>query len=167
VLIFASVPVNAALSACQARRALHPARKLAHSGKRRELLHVLTGLVVSVGQHLVDVIEQRQRLADGRAFDALGHERRRGDGDGTARAFETHVLDLVAIELEVQRHLVATERVHAFDHAVGVLELAEIAGAAVMVEDDLAVELHQLVHAKISSALRRPTIRRSTSSRLL
>src|SRR5690606_1976814 len=143
-----------------------PCGVLAHSGERGELVERLWGSAAA-GQHLVNLLEQAYRLLDARALDPLGHQRGRRHRDRAAAALELDVRDASVAELHVEGHPVAAERVDALDDPVRILDLAEIPRRAVVVENYLAVQLLQLVHAKISSARSRPTSSRSTSSRLL
>src|SRR5690606_11251094 len=115
----------------------------------------------------MNLVEQAERLFDARALDSLPHQRGGRDRDRTAAALESDVADSAVLELHVQGHLVAAERVDALDNAIRMIEPAEIPRRAVVVEDDLAVQLLQLVHEKISSARSRPAASRSTSSRSL
>ncbi len=136
-------------------RALHARRVLAHAAERRELVEVLGRLmVVRTGQEVVHLIEQSQRVGTVGAFHALGHQRRRRDGDRTAAAFEADVLDVPVADLHVQRELVAAQWVDGRDHARGVAELAEIARVAVVIEDHLPVQLLRRHPRKISTARR-------------
>ena len=49
--------------------------------------------------------------------------------------------DVVALDGHVQLHLIAAERVVAFAAEAGVLQGAPVTGIAIVVEDDLSVEL--------------------------
>src|SRR5690606_26129561 len=85
------------------------------------------------------------------------------DGDRAARALEADVRDFAVVEAHVQREPITAKRIHGVDDAVRARQLAEVTRLAVVVEDDLAVELVELAHAKISWARFKPAIRRSTS----
>ena len=119
------------------------------------------------GQKLVDLVEELERRGDGRALHALGHQRRRSDGDRAARALKADVFDLSVAELDVQRHLVAAERIHACDDASR-RRLARRSCADCGCDRgslrDTALEAHP---RKISTALLSPAISRSTSSSIV
>src|SRR5690606_13681436 len=130
--------------------------------ERHELVELLARLGLA-RQHVVHALEELEAVLYGRAFDALRHQRRRRDRDRAARALEADVGDLAVVETHIQREPIAAKRVYGVDDAVRARQLAEIARLAVVVEDDLAVELVELAHAKISWARFKPAIRRSTS----
>src|SRR5712692_10188591 len=104
----------------------------------------------------------------------LGEHRRRRLRDRAAATLELHVVDRVAVvaERNVDRHLVAAERVLPLRVRVRVLDRAVSARVLVVVEDDLAVQLvefaHRLETSYAKSCFARFTLstRRSTSSRI-
>ncbi len=87
-------------------------------------------------------------LVDGLALDCGGHHRRRGLADGTTLPADLEVgHDALVVDVQVEHDLVAAQRVEAFDAmGGGNLQLAAVAGAAVVVEDDLAVEVFEVGH---------------------
>src|SRR5690606_7052637 len=99
----------------------------------------------------------------------LGHDRRRCLRDGAALAQEAHVLDpAVVAHLEPDVHLVAAEGIEPLGLAGGAGHLAEVAGRAVVVEDDGLVELAHRGHQANTSRTRpSPRTSASTSARLL
>src|SRR6185503_3137080 len=105
-------------------------------------------------------------LGHGLALQLIRDDRRGRLRDRAALTMEAQVRDPVAIELDVDPHLVAAQRVAVLELRVTLLQLPEVAGSLVVVEDELAVELvHQA--PKIRLAFSRAAIRRSTSSVVL
>ena len=94
----------------------------------------------------MEPLEQRLRLLPRLALDRRGHQRSRGPGDRAARALERDVADHVAIQLEPDRQLVAAERVVPFGPAVGVVHDPVVPGRAVVLQDDVLVELGEARH---------------------
>ena len=91
-------------------------------------------------------LEQRLRLGGRLALQALRHQRCRGLRDRAALALEAEVVDDVAVQPQVERQVVAADRVEALGLAVGVLQLAVVARPPVVVQDDLLVQVGQLGH---------------------
>mmetsp|Transcript_15032 Transcript_15032/g.35474 ORF Transcript_15032/g.35474 Transcript_15032/m.35474 type:complete len:690 (-) Transcript_15032:2922-4991(-) len=86
----------------------------------------------------------RQRLVQGLALDPLGHQRAGGDRRAAAIGLELGVLDLAGrrVDLDLQLHHIAAGR--RADHAgadvlITVVELADVAGVLVVVNDLVAV----------------------------
>ena len=87
-------------------------------------------------------VEQRPASLDRPALERLGHQRRRGLGDGAAGAFEGDVADRAVVELHVDLQPVAAQRVvalGAWRRSIG----AEVPRPPVVVEDHFLVELGQ------------------------
>jgi hypothetical protein len=165
---------SAALRVCQDRVAhltrigysRTPARTASLS--RSDLVRLVVIVAAIGGDQLVEALEERLGLGLGLALDHLGHQRGRGHRDGAAAALEGGVLDDAVLQREVDGDLVAAERVVAARLAVRVLGRAEVPRLAVMVEDDLLVEVAQLGHQpKISFTLARPSASASISSNRL
>jgi len=93
-----------------------------------------------VGEQIVDAAEQAQRLRPRHALDGLGHQRSGGGGYRAALTFEPNILDPVARELEPQREPIAADRIESLDAGIGRRQRAKIAGPAIVVEDDVAVQ---------------------------
>jgi hypothetical protein len=101
----------------------------------------------------------------GPALDHLHEHRGRRLADRAAAAAELDVLDLVSVEADEDRDLVAAERVEALGLRVGVLDHPVPARVLVVVEDDLAIEAFELVaHENTLRAFSIPTTSRSISS---
>src|SRR5690606_12760457 len=99
--------------------------------------------------HGLEGPRQRPHLVDGAALHRGGHHRRRGLADRAALAPDPDVLHPVVLDVEVEDDLVAAERVEALDpHGRRRRELATVPRVAVVVEDDLAVEVFEAGHAK-------------------
>src|SRR5919199_3856161 len=117
---------------------------------------------------LVEELVLRERGDLGRAppLHHLHQHRGRRLADRAPAAGELDLFDRVAVGLEadVDRDLVAAERVLAVGARVGVVDHPVSARVLVVVEDDLAVELVELAHAKSLRASCTPSASRSTSS---
>src|SRR5690606_34335193 len=113
-------------------------------------------------------VEDALCLLRGPSLHGLGHERSGSNGYGAAVAVETDVAHALAVELEVQREAIAAQRVVSFQPQVGILEHAEVPRAAVVIDDDLLVEVLDVHHrANTLRAFSMPAMSRSTSSRVL
>src|SRR6266852_4397718 len=150
-------------------RAFDPAREFTHAGEDRELAELRGVRAGSAGrQHVMEALEELLGLVEGLPLKARGHHRSRGPGDGAARTLEADITDHAVLNVQVDSDLIAAERVVARGRPVGPLELLEIAGLPVMVEDDLLVELAQLGHQrKISRTSWSPATSAPNSSRVL
>src|SRR5687768_4092755 len=150
------------------RRALDAHRELANPGEDGELAEVVRGRRRLGGEQLVDAGEELARLHERLAAQALGHERRRGRRDGAPRPLEGGLPHELALHRQVDRELVATQRVHAGGAVRRLLQSPEVPRALVMVEDDLLVEVAQLRHqTKTFLTFCNAETRRSISSRVL
>ena len=137
-------------------RAFHSCGELAHAGKRRELAKILGRWGVGCGgERLVYPPVERLDRSFVHPFNCFGHEGRRCGGDRTAAPFETDVLDTVAIELQRDGELVAAQRVVAVGGGVTRVEATEIAGALVVIEDHIAIEVFEVHQLNTSWACRR------------
>src|SRR4029453_2861689 len=116
---------------------------------------------------VMEALEELLGLVKGLPLKARGHHRSRGPGNGASRTLEADITDYSVFDIQVDPDLIAAERVVARGRPVGPLELLEIAGLPVMVEDDLLVELAQLGHQrKIPRTSWSPATRASSSSRV-
>lgn len=112
------------------------------AGESSEVADVFGGL--AGGDDVVEIVVEFLGFGGGFAFELGGHERGAGLGNGTAGAVEGQVGDAVAVELEIDAAFVAAGRVVAVGDAVGGGQFAAVAGAAVVVEDDLLVEFGEI-----------------------
>src|SRR5690606_345548 len=113
-------------------------------------------------------VEDGPCLRGGAPLHGLGHERGGGDGDGAAVAVEADVAHALAVQLEVQRQAIPAQRVEPLEPQVGALENAEVPGAAVVIDDDLLVEVLGVHHrANTLRAFSMPAMSRSTSACVL
>src|SRR5438105_10136051 len=113
------------------------------------------------------VLVERRHLGGGAALHHLRQHRGRGLRDGAAATGELHLVDRLAVvaERDVDGDLVAAERVLPLRLRIGVLEDAVPARVLVVVEDDLAIHLLELVHANTLRTVCRPSTSWSISSR--
>ncbi len=159
------------------RRTIHAGRIAAHAGEGFQLAeagpvarrgHILQR---GAGHQLVELLEEAPRLADCLALDGFGHHRCRCRRDGAPGALEGDVLHDVVADRDVDRYAVPAQRVIPFGLAVRRLGPPEVARLAVVIEDQLLIELVQVGHhvpvPKISTHWRTPATRASMSSRVL
>src|SRR3954466_3814049 len=90
-------------------RALHPHRKLTHTGEHRQLSQILGRLIGWRRHYVMKTLEQFAGFADGVALDGIGHERRGRLRNGTAATLERDVGDHVAVDLHVQVQPITAE----------------------------------------------------------
>src|SRR5205814_2249433 len=150
------------------RRALHARRELPDAREHGELAQFLGVDLAprSLADHGVDALEERLRFRLGLVLQRGSHQGRGGLGNGATGALEADVLDHVTRELQVERDLIAAERIDTLGAPVGPLRLVEVTGLPAVVDDDLLVEVPQLrAHPKTSRTLCRPATSASTSSR--
>src|SRR5260370_14909952 len=78
--------------------------------------------------------------------------------DRAAAARELHLVDRLAVlgERDVDRHLVAAERILPLGYRVRILQLAVTARVLVVIEDYLSVHLVELIHANTLRTVCRP-----------
>src|SRR5208282_2238618 len=89
------------------------------------------------------------------ALQHLGHQRGRGGGDGAAAPLEAHILDHIAVQLEIDGNAVAAKRVMALGRMGRMGKRMEIARMAPVIEDDILVKLariHRRPHPNIFCA---------------
>lgn len=78
-------------------------------------------------------------------IDRFGQQRGGGFGNRAAGTEETDVLHPVPIHFQKERNIIAAQRVVALRGPVGFVELAEIAGALAMVQNDLLIQVGKVV----------------------
>jgi hypothetical protein len=115
----------------------------------------------------VEALEKGFNLLNRPALDRLGHHRGGGNRDRAALAQELGVLHPAVLNLEVDVHLVAAERVVSVGFGIALLGHSEVARLAVMVQDQLLVQFAQLAHPKISFTLAIAAAKASTSLSVL
>src|SRR5205814_2858886 len=115
------------------------------------------------------VLAHRRDALRGLTLRHLHQHGRRCLADRAAAARELDVVDHVGSRLErdVDRDLVAAERVLALGLGVRALDHTVPARVLVVVEDDLSVEVVELAHANTLRTRWSPSTRRSISSRIV
>src|SRR5437899_354968 len=116
---------------------------------------VLGGGVVAL-HHGAHPPGERERLRHRLLLEQVCHHRRGGLTDGAAPAHEAHVPDHGVLDQELELDLVAAQRVVERHGVGGVLERPLVAGAPVVVEDQLLIERAELGlrRGRIQTALR-------------
>ena len=126
-------------------RAFHAGREFAHTRQRCELAEFRRiDVGVLLRQQCMHVVEQRFHFGAGLAFHGFGEQRGRRHGDRAAAAVELHFPDAIAIEIDVQRQPVAAKRIVTVRMRIGRLEPAEVTRVAVVIDDDVAIEIFQI-----------------------
>ena len=139
----------AALAACQARgRALDAHGELAHPSEDGHLAQglVIDGCIWLCGHHLLELLEQLDRLVGTLALERGGHQGSRGFGNGATRPVKTDVGNPLVGHVEIDLQVIATQGIVALLHAIGLGQLAEVARIFVVIEDDLLVQFAKLSH---------------------
>src|SRR5262249_20331219 len=108
-------------------RALDASRGLAHARERPERAERRRGRAILLREEGVHLVEESPGARAVLALDRFGHEGGRGRRDGAAAAFETDVLDAVAVQPHGERQLIAAQGVVSLRVVVRPLERAEIA----------------------------------------
>ncbi len=135
--------------------ALHPRGKLPHACEHGEFAQTSLGAGVAIDQDAVHLREQGQRLVHTLALDRFGQQRGRRGGNRAPLAGEGHVLDATrAVHKQFEFKAVAAQRVVTLRAAVGLRQMAEVPGPAVVVEDHLLVEVAQVGKGVVGWAVR-------------
>jgi hypothetical protein len=149
-------------------RAFHAGRELAHTREGAELAEALDVRIRAASrQHVVHLPEEPLGIRHRLALDALRQQRGRRDRDRAAAAVEGNVADASAVELHEDGELVAAEGIEAVGAPIGIRHLAEVARIAVVVDDDVAIQVLEVHQPSISRATCKAATRRSISSRVL
>ena len=101
------------------------------------IVHFSTG----VGQHFVKLGEHSFSFGDGHALDSLGQHGSRCLGNGTAGPLESNVANNVIVHFQVQGVLITAQRIVAVGVEGGIVQLAVIAGLAVVVQQNFLVQV--------------------------
>ena len=96
--------------------------------------------------HVVEGVEDLFGSLNALALDALGHHGSRGPGDGATGALESNVVDDPIDNLEIEAYLVAAQRVVPVSALVRFLDLSEVPGFAVVLQEDLLVQIAKAGH---------------------
>jgi hypothetical protein len=97
------------------------------------------------GHHFMDLFEDFLNLGFALSFDAFSEQRGRSFGDAATRANEAGVFHHVALGLQKQLQLIATEWIVSLRGARSVGKLMKIARFFAMIQDDLLVEITKVV----------------------
>src|SRR5690242_8725549 len=120
------------------------------------------------GDQTLEPLEQANGLGAGLSLDGTGHQRGRGPRDGAPGTFEAHIVDDLAVHPDPHRDFVAAQRVVARGLSVGFRYGAVVPRGAVVLQDDVLVQLIQAWHqANTARTRRRLRTSASTSSRVL
>ena len=119
-------------------------------------------------EQLVEALEEGFGFGAALADEGLGHHRGRRGGDRATSALEGHALHDVVLDQEVDRDLVAAQRVEALGLVARLGQGPEVSRPLGVIEDHFLVELPKLAaHANISRTRKRPFTSASSSSRVL
>src|ERR1700674_6050371 len=123
--------------------ALHPHRELRRPQKETELADVASFVCLGrlASNEPVKPREQLLCLALGLTLEAGGHHRGRSFGDGAARTFKADILDLVILELQEHREVVAAEWVVALRLPVCLRQGTKVAWLLAMLQDHILIKV--------------------------
>ena len=96
------------------------------------------------GHNVVELVIKFLGLGAGLTLELRRHERGAGLRDSATGSIESDLRDAVAIEAQMHAAFVAAGRVVAVGDAVGRGEFATVAGAAVVVENDLLIKFGEI-----------------------
>ena len=126
--------------------ALHARGELGDAGERDAVLEgLLVGLDGALALHQgEELLVDAHRLVDRLADHQVGQHGRRGLRDRAAERVVRHVLHHTVGQVDAQRHLVATGRVHVVHLGLVGVAQALVVGVLVVVQDDLLVQRVEL-----------------------
>ena len=124
------------------RGALDARGERMNAGERGEVADL--GGRFAGGDDVVELVVKFLGLGGGLALELRRHERGAGLRDGATGTIESDLRDAVAIEPQMHAAFVAAGRVVAVGDAVGRGEFATVAGAAVVVENDLLIKFGEI-----------------------
>src|SRR5579859_7664959 len=127
------------------RRALHPDGELPDAGQGDQVAEVVRRGLRTGGRmhHRLERGDKTIRFRHRLALELLGHHRGRRLADRAALALEPDVLDHAVPHAQRHADLVAAQRVGPLAHRVGRVGPAAVARMAVVVENDVAIQLIQ------------------------
>ena len=96
------------------------------------------------GDDVVELVVKLLGFGGGLALELRRHQRGAGLRDGATGAIERDFCDAVAIEAQMHAAFVTAGRVVTVSDAVGRGEFATVAGASVVVEDDLLIKFGEI-----------------------
>jgi len=155
-------------------RELHHTLESLEITERRALEMLVVDMILD-RHHVLEAMDDCASLVDWSADNGLGHHRRRTLRDRATLPRRLHIAHDAIGNQEVQRDLVAAQRIVALDNGRRRrLDLPTVTRIAIVVEDDLSVEVVESRHVssfaqnpKMSLAPARPSHRASTSLRSL
>jgi hypothetical protein len=129
-------------------RAFDARGKVAHPGENRQTAQMVRRrfLIQFARHHPVKLVKERFRFLFALALDALRHHAGGGLRDGATGALEADIFDNFVFQLQIDRQLVAAERVIALGGAVGRFKPPKVTRLLVMIQNDLLVKLAQFRH---------------------
>src|SRR3954467_6925421 len=138
---------------------------LEHLQREQRALHARGG-DVDTEQLEHELLVELEQLVDRHALHLVGDHRGRRLRDRAALTAEGDVGDAtLVVDLQLDLQLVAAQRVDVLELHVGIVEVPEVLRVLVVLQDLLAIQrVHQ---EKILRTSARPTMRRSTSARVL
>lgn len=122
--------------------ALDPGWERVNAGERGEVAD-LGGRLTSC-DNVVELVVKFLDFRGGLALELRRHKRGAGLRNGATGAIERDFCDAVAIEAQIHATFVAAGRVVTVSNAVGRGEFSTVAGASVVVEDDLLIKFGEI-----------------------
>ena len=129
---------------CQ-RGAFYTYGKFRYSGKHRQLAQLFRSAAFA-GDQCVELCEHLSGFGGGLAFEALRHHGRRRLGDGAALAFKTNIADGAVVHIQIDRKVVAAQRIKAFGFAVRSLGHAKIPRTLAVLQNHFLIQIAQVRH---------------------
>src|SRR4029077_15351604 len=117
-------------------RALHAHGILRNSRERLELAEVIVRFGAVFARHdVVESLEQLFGFLGTLAFQCLRHHRRRSFGDGATGALEGDIANLAVSNLEINREMIAAERIETLSLAISGFERTVIPRTLAVLQD--------------------------------
>ena len=120
-------------------RALHADGILRNSRERLELAEVVRFGSVFARHDLVEFLEQLLGFLGALAFQGLRHHRCGGFGDSATGALEGDIANLAVSNLEVNREMIAAERIKTLGLVIGGFERTVIPRTLAVLQDDVLI----------------------------
>ena len=121
-------------------RALHADGILRNSRERLELPEVIVRFAAVFARHyVVEFLEQLFGFLGALAFHCLRHHRRRRFRNGATGALEGDIANLAVSDFEINREMIAAERIETFGLAISGFERAVIPRTLAVLQNDVLI----------------------------
>ena len=130
--------------------ALDPHRKFPYPGERFQIAEVDGRIRLLPLHERFERLDEPAGLFHRLALQLLGQHGRGGLADGAALAFKPRLADAPAVQLEMERHLIAAQRIIALRVHLGTGQRAAVARALEVIQDHFSIQLVKLLNHVLS-----------------